>query len=450
MSLSMLLLWFPIVLAVGVAGRVLGWGRGFAFGFLCACFWVALVFAIAGIEVFSDYWSVVAVIAGVAALTLVGGWSGQGGHLLPGESLGRLSVDLAKPGGGVSVEQGFLSSMGKALGRFDDWSEATMRSRDPWADFGEYLRSVLSNTMGATYVHPFRVVGDGTHLEPLHGAGPLGTKTRIPVGEGLIGRVLASDVSYVAGVEGCVGHTVSSAGSAAPAWCFAVTRGRERLGVISVDSLDVSPSEHPESALALERLVGMIWSVFVDQLESRSASVTDATSKLATRDAFMRDANIALRESYALGEPVAIAVLATQGLRGLTDAGRWEVADDMLHTIGGVMRQKVRLDDCLGRIDESRVVWLLRRVDVDLAKLVVGQLLSHVNEAIRSCPVGGEPISIDCGVACSGAEEIPLRSLLVQSLEATRRSREENRLVFFGDDDARATTASSEEVGGGV
>ncbi len=444
MSLSMLLLWFPIVLAVGVAGRLLGRGRGLAFGFLCSLFWVSLVFAIAGVGVSSDPWSVAAIVAGVATLTLVGGWSHRGVH---GDLAIRSVSEAAKLTSGESVERRFLSSIEKALGRFDEWTDETLPSNDPWADFGEYLRSVLSDALGATHVHPYRVVGDGAELEPLHGAGLLGTKSRVTVGDDLIGRVLATDVSFVAGVDQCEDEI---AGTSAPAWCFAVTRGRERLGVISVGTLDVSPAAHPEAARAMERLVGEVWSVFVDKLEARSASVTDSASTLGTRDAFMRDANIAIRESYSLGEPVAIAVLAVQGLRSLTDAGRWEVADDVLHTIGGVMRQKVRLDDCVGRIDESRVVWFLRRVDMALAKLVVGQLVSHVDEAIRSCPAAAGSVRIDCGVSCSGPEDVALRALLVQALDATSRARVENRLVFFEGDSGQPATYVQGEAGGGI
>lgn len=452
MSLSLLLLWFPIMLAVAAAGRLLGRSRGLTLGFLCALFWIALVQATAGAAVWGDFRAVGAVLAGAAAVTLVGGWSGQVSHAGSGASGGAYETVSSHSPRRDSLERSFLSSIGKALGRFDGWLENTSCSRDPWADFGEYLRTALFETLGARHVHPFRLVSDGAQLEPLHGAGVMGTKTRVASGEGLMGRVLATGVSYVAGVdapENSYAELVEP-GLNPPGWCFAVTRGKERLGVITVGRIDVSPAANPEAAYALERLVGQVWSVFVDKLNARSANITDSTSMLATRDAFMRDANIALRESYALGEPVAIAVLATQGLRRLTDAGRWEIADDVLHTIGGVMRRRVRLDDCLGRIDEARVVWLLRRVDGNLAKLVVGQLVSHVGEAVQSCHAAAEEVRVDCGVACSASDEVPLRALLVRALEATRRARSENRVVFFGDGDGSETIRREQEVGGAL
>ncbi|MFQ5473019.1 MAG: hypothetical protein ACE5FA_09070, partial [Dehalococcoidia bacterium] len=73
MKLALLLPWFPIVLAAGVAGRLLGRGRGFAFGLLCALFWVVLVQATTGVIVWHDAWAVTALLTGGVAICLLGG-----------------------------------------------------------------------------------------------------------------------------------------------------------------------------------------------------------------------------------------------------------------------------------------------------------------------------------------------------------------------------------------
>ena len=77
MVLNLLLPWFPIVLAVGVGGRLLGRNRGFALGLLCALFWIVLLQASAGISVWYDIWSAATILAGIVAIVAIGGWAGE-------------------------------------------------------------------------------------------------------------------------------------------------------------------------------------------------------------------------------------------------------------------------------------------------------------------------------------------------------------------------------------
>lgn len=55
-TLTLILPWFPIILGVGVAGRLLGRARGFALGLLCALFWIVLVQASMGPTIWMDFW----------------------------------------------------------------------------------------------------------------------------------------------------------------------------------------------------------------------------------------------------------------------------------------------------------------------------------------------------------------------------------------------------------
>ena len=51
MTLALLLPWFPILLAVGVGGRLLGRSRGLFMGVLCALFWVMVIQSSVGAEI---------------------------------------------------------------------------------------------------------------------------------------------------------------------------------------------------------------------------------------------------------------------------------------------------------------------------------------------------------------------------------------------------------------
>ncbi len=62
MDLTLLLPWFPIVLAVGIGGRMLGKKRGLFLGIACALFWIVLVQATVGYSIWQDYWVVAAMV----------------------------------------------------------------------------------------------------------------------------------------------------------------------------------------------------------------------------------------------------------------------------------------------------------------------------------------------------------------------------------------------------
>ncbi len=128
MSLTMLLPWFPIVLAVGVAGRLLGRARGFGFGLLCAVFWVVLVLAIRGMSLWSSPWTVAAVVAGSLAMIAMGGWSGD---IMLTPAPRRHVVGSAVPQASEAVAQ----TLATAMDCFDDWLATHRTDGDPWPAF---------------------------------------------------------------------------------------------------------------------------------------------------------------------------------------------------------------------------------------------------------------------------------------------------------------------------
>ena len=75
MNLTLLLPWFPIILAVGVAGRLLGKTRGIGIGIACALFWIVLAQAGSNHAVWTDPWIVVSLITGSLAIIAMGAWS---------------------------------------------------------------------------------------------------------------------------------------------------------------------------------------------------------------------------------------------------------------------------------------------------------------------------------------------------------------------------------------
>ncbi len=75
--MTFILPWFPIILGVGVGGRLLSRSRGFGLGILCALFWILLVQTSAGVSIWRDPLSVLSILAGVFSIVAMGGWAGE-------------------------------------------------------------------------------------------------------------------------------------------------------------------------------------------------------------------------------------------------------------------------------------------------------------------------------------------------------------------------------------
>jgi diguanylate cyclase (GGDEF)-like protein len=122
---------------------------------------------------------------------------------------------------------------------------------------------------------------------------------------------------------------------------------------------------------------------------------------------------------------VAVAVIAVERLRVLNDTGKWDAADELVREVSAILRRKTRADDRLGRFDGSRFVLLLRRVDAELASLIVTQIMSQLRSCLPCDAGSGVPVTVRCGVVGSGVDNPDLGRLLSGALAQCRRAREE-------------------------
>ncbi len=492
MTLTLLLPWFPIMLAVGVVGRLLGRGRGFAIGLVCALFWIVLVQASAGIGLWRQPWAVVTIVMGGAAIFLIGGWASQMpldhpcdypaplGIRGQGSGVGGQAPAISDPRALETTTA--LDQITTVIRQFDDWLEEHRDDRDPWSSFGEFIRGALHQCCRATYVRPYRLHHEGVELAPLREPDPLGEEKRISARQGILGHVVTTGRSYVDGdrtqgalitqlavdtaasakrepgggstaaIYGPTGTTAEhTAGkTTAPTsetivWCFAISRGTQRLGAVTVGQLDCgggTPAEHLPLLRAVEQLVAQCWCLLAETVHGRTVGQDDPESGLHNRSAFLKLAQQSLRESYAQGEPVAIAVIALEGMRELNDAGRWEVADELVREVAYTMRRKVRMDDRLGRFDGSRFIWLLRRVDAELASLIVKQVMSRLTTVCGDRGRWCASITVRCGVVGSGMDNPDLRTLVSHALVQSRRARLE-QVTVAGELDAVGELSAS-------
>lgn len=418
MPLTYLLLpWFPIILGVGVGGRLLGRSRGIGLGIICAVFWVLLVQASLGVGVWGDPLTFAALLVGSGAIISMGAWSGElplplGGSRAAGNGAPSPEADLGSGKGNTDSQ-----ILVDALQRFEEWLEAFRHDADPWAQFDEFVRDILRQACGATHTMPLRLTNDGTELVPLRAHDPFSEVEHISPRSGVIGHTLTTGRSFILGdaTQGELVAKLAEAGTP-PAWCFAIKQGSQRLGVVVVGQLDLPPEHNQTLLCAIEKLTNLWWLTLREICVSREAGRGDPVSGLVTREIFLRTAEQASEESYARGEPVALAAVAVEGLRALNDTGSWDVADELIHEIARTLRRKVRLDDVLGRFDGSRFVVLLRRVDSELATLIMGQVLSRLAAVCAKVSERGVSVRVRCGLAGSGTENTEIRTLLSRAL----------------------------------
>jgi diguanylate cyclase (GGDEF)-like protein len=243
--------------------------------------------------------------------------------------------------------------------------------------------------------------------------------------------VITTGRSYHAGdrTQGELVGALAEASNESIAWCFAVSRGTQRLGAVMVGRLDIDPGQKRAMLGATQRLIAQFWCTLDDAIRARAADQYDPVSGLHTRSAFLEAARQSISESYASGEPVATVVIAIEGMRSLNDSGRWETADELVREVSAYLRKKVRMDDRLGRFDGSRFILLLRRVDSELATLIVRQIIARLTTLCGDAARWRTAIHVRCGLAGSGTEQPDPRTLIARALTETQRARTEGLII---------------------
>lgn len=325
----------------------------------------------------------------------------------------------------------WMGRLRETMERFNRWLAEQRDEPDPWPSFGEFVRSALYECCGAMMVTPYRIAGGGKELRALRDANPLVQTDCISARRGIVGHVLSTGRSYVAGAasNGTLVETLADDADKAVAWCFVIQRGTEKLGVVMAGQVTAACAAAPVVLSVAERLIAQCWLMAADAQRMRTLEQFDPVCELLSRPAFLESAQEALNESYQSGDPVAVAVLALEGLRSMNDSGRWEIADDLLRNVSRILRTKVRSEDRLGRFDGSRFAILLRRVDSELAALIVRQLMAQLTTVCGDSGRWGATIRVRCGLAGSGTSQPTLRDLVSRAISEAQRARSQNRQI---------------------
>jgi GGDEF domain-containing protein len=422
--------WFMMMLIAGVAGRSRTFARAGAVAALCAVFWIALCVAVAGGVAGLGGWNAVSLVAGTAAIFAITLWTGgprrpiadddpagtEPAHRADGDTDSRAAWDTR-----------WIRTM---LQQFDDWLERYRSDADPWPEFGEFLRGLLYEHCGASRIKPYRILSEDEVLVPLREMHSTDSLDVLPAQGWPIEQLIAGGRSLLRDDADEEGHRVlretAELGVGSVAWAFPIRQASRTIGVVFVGDIDRSglPGPgHRDRLSTMELLISQCWSTLLEVCRSRASATTDPVSGLLTRDVTIGAGEHVIRECHHRREPVAVIVIAIEGLRRLDERGEWCQANAVIRQAAAELAVRCRPTDLLGRFDDSRFIMILRRVDAELGKLIADELVAR----LRTLGVGGLPDDVEIGfrggVVSSGSDAPTLAELIAVAVEQCHRAR---------------------------
>jgi diguanylate cyclase (GGDEF)-like protein len=433
---TLLIEWFLLALLAMLVARLLGGRRGHLAA--VACSWLWLLFALtAGWEPTQPTaWTILAIVAAGAFITFIGLWSAEA--TISMEDAARPRPASAAGGSSSASVSGPANRPANAESRwipalireFEDWLQRYGTDVDPWPDFGEFVRSVIHQFCGGSAVRPYRILSEGDMLlplRPLENADEAATSART----GVLGYVATSGKSYLAGdpIAGELVQQLAARDMESTAWAFPIRQGARRVGLVSVGQLangtEITAALR-EKLVTVELITGLFWNMLAQTCRVRCLAHADPVTGLLGRDAFLAAAEEALQDCYRRDEPVALVAITVEGLRALDDQGHWARINSLIAEIGELISHKCRSHDCLGRFDDSRFLLLLRRVDSELALLIVDQLMTALQPFGQRGTEQPPSVTFRCGVVGSGLGKPSLAALISR---ATAQCHEARRLM---------------------
>ena len=416
--------WVLMMIVAGVAGRWRGLLSGGIVAACCAGFWVAL-FLVIGHETGNLNTGSIGILT-AGALAILGIAAGTGRHAgrpkpPPVAATGRDTAPRTNP------PPSDVRRLGEALQQFDDWLERYRHDADPWPEFDEFLRSLLHQHCGAVRVKPYRVLSEGDAPVPLRAAESAHTNDFVLTPDGVMGYILRTGQSWLADDPACRAEVPDAAatGHGPIAWAFPVRQAGNTIGAVTVGELP-APAENADRfrdlLRTMELLVSQCWTMLLEVCRSRVGATTDPASGLLTLTAFTEAAERVWNEARRRGEPMAVLVIAAEGLRTLEEGGRWTQAGLLVSRAGNLLALRCRENDLLARFDESRFLMLLRRVDLDLAALIANELLQKLTAATADVP-NSRLVRFRGGIAIGAGARPDLGNLISQAVEQCHLAR---------------------------
>lgn len=163
--------------------------------------------------------------------------------------------------------------------------------------------------------------------------------------------------------------------------------------------------------------------------EQRRLAMTDPLTGLPNARAFRERAELEIARSRRSRSPLTLVFIDCDGFKAVNDTLGHRVGDELLATLGGLIRKAVRNTDMAARIGGDEFAILLCDTPPHAAKRVVAQLHESVGEAMRA---RGWDVTLSMGVKSFALAAAPLEVLLDHAdrllYEAKRSGR--NRVIY--------------------
>ena len=366
-------------------------------------------------------------IAGYLAIA-VGVWLSLG-RRVRGRSASA-GADLAPASSQSAAASKRGGSASRAVRSFLTWCDEDYPEANPWNPFDQLIREMITELLGGVRVRCYQVLPGDQQLRSLS------RLDRPDDGEcarsGILGHVATTGCEFVAGdpAHGELVHQRAKSTDEVWDWICPIRQGNRTVGLVAVGRLSPDAGFDRERRQELSVLITTFWRHVACLERLGIAERTDKISGLLTRGDFLEVATHALADSHAENEPVAVVVLALEGLRRLDDVGRWQDRDALVESIGLLAKQRIRTDDVIGRFSDDRFVLLLRRLDSGLGRLIAGKIQSMAQQRMSQAEDLGAMLRARVGLTGSGFSKQPLQKLLAAAFDAAEMARKQDAAIY--------------------
>ncbi|MGE0479144.1 MAG: diguanylate cyclase [Phycisphaerae bacterium] len=241
--------------------------------------------------------------------------------------------------------------------------------RAVWHAFDQQARELLREQLGAVGVRVLRVARRDGSIRPLL------AKPDAPHALDAALLVAARRAVTVAAAPVCVaGDPDGASADSRPAWVLPL-RSNGVVGALVLVRALRGRFNAPAAVDATRDALELLWQSANREAALRRARRDDPQTGLLHRSAWLRRLEAALAAARWHSEPLALLVIAIDGLRRLDDVRAWELRDRLVTHAAAALRKRVRRGDDAGRLSDDRVVVILRRADAALAERVATPLV---------------------------------------------------------------------------
>lgn len=299
-------------------------------------------------------------------------------------------------------------------------------------DIAQVLRTLCSEVAAALGCEVVTVAfgdeRDGLTIVAEHGVGGEIVGFRFSSGEGLSGQALRLDAVQLTNAYQEEGHspiaTAAFRGLQGAAAAPMRMRGKAD-GVLAAGWLDPErwvTDADAELLSAFAQLGSIACRNADDHATVRQAATIDSLTGTLNQHAFQQILRAEISRTERGAEPFVVVLLDLDEFEAINERLGHLTGDGVLRSVGGVLRDAVRLHDHVGRFGSDEFALLLPATDARTAKLVVQRAL----DAIAGAPApSGMSLGASAGIAewTSGARATQVIAMAADALAGSKNAR---------------------------